>query len=187
MKVLFIDTHLFDINIILFDNYQIINECHIIGEKHNSKYLLPSIKEVCDGNEYDEIVVVNGPGSFTGVRLGVTVAKTLAYTLNKPIKSISSLDLMNYSLDDKSHILAISDGNGYFIGEYNNYKLEKDYYYLSNVEYQQFSNKNLVETNVTINYASILKVLENKNSENPHSVNPIYIKLIGVENDPKNK
>ncbi|MBQ6841358.1 MAG: tRNA (adenosine(37)-N6)-threonylcarbamoyltransferase complex dimerization subunit type 1 TsaB [Bacilli bacterium] len=187
MKVLFIDTHLFDINIMLFDNYQIVSERHIVGEKHNSRFLLPSIKNVCDGNEFDEIVVVNGPGSFTGVRLGVTVAKTLAYTLNKPIKSISSLDIMNYSSDDNAHIFSISDGNGYFIGEYNQNSLVKEYYYLSNNDYQQFSNSNNVETDVTIDYEKVLKALQNREPENPHSVNPIYIKLIGVENDKKNK
>jgi len=186
MKTLFIDTHLYDINVILFEDNVILNETHIVGEKHNSKFLLPSIKQVCDNHEYDQIVVVNGPGSFTGVRLGVTVAKTLAYTQNIPIKSVTSLDLMNYSSDASKHVFAINDGNGYFIGEYENHQKIKDFYYLSNVEYKQFINNNTVETNVAINYEEVLNSIKKFSLVNPHSVNPIYIKLIGVESGKKN-
>jgi len=127
MRTLFIDTHLSDINIILFDEYQIVKEKQIIGQKHNSVYLMPTVKEVIDGQSYDEIVVVNGPGSFTGVRLGVTVAKTLAYVKKIPIKTITSLDILNYSCEEAYHICAISDDNGYFIGEYLNYQKTKEY------------------------------------------------------------
>jgi len=49
MRTLFIDTHLSDINIILFDEYQIVKEKQIIGQKHNSVYLMPTVKEVIDG------------------------------------------------------------------------------------------------------------------------------------------
>lgn len=186
MKTLFIDTHLSDINILLFDNFQLIDECHVISEKHNSKFLLPSIKKVCDNNDYDQIIVVNGPGSFTGVRLGVTVAKTLAYCKNIPIKSVTALAIMNYSSDGGNHIFGLSDGNGYYIGEFNNYVSVIDFYYVSNTDFQQLSNNKNIETNVAINYEQVLKSLENKPYENPHGVNPIYIKLIGVENDKKN-
>jgi len=186
MKTLFIDTHLYDINIILFEDNTIIREKHIIGEKHNSRYLLPTVKEVVGNDTYGEIIVVNGPGSFTGVRLGVTVAKTLAYTLNIPIKTITSLDLMNLSSDSGSHIFAISDGNGYFIGEYDNHNLVRDYYYLSNADFKLEAAKNKIETDVSICYELVLEALKSKNAINPHSVNPIYIKLIGVENAKKN-
>lgn len=185
-KTLFIDTHLYDINVILFDGYNILREKHVIGQKHNSVFLLSSIKEVVQNDNYDEIVVVNGPGSFTGVRLGVTIAKTLSYCKNIPIKTISALDLMNYSAEKENDIYGIYDGNGFFIGEYVNRKLIKDYYYLTNNEYQQFINNKNVTTNVTIDYKKILNALELYEIQNPHTVNPIYIKLIGVENDKKN-
>ena len=181
MKTLYIDTHLFDIDIILFDDKQIIKRKKVENEKYNSIYLISTLKEVCPDKDFDEIVVINGPGSFTGVRLGVTIAKTLAYTLNRPIKTLSYFDLMNYSSDDSNHIFAISDGNGFYIGEYTNHLLVKDYYYLNNSEYTLFNSNNNVETNVTIDFTKVLEHLKEVDSINPHLVKPLYIKLIGVE------
>ena len=148
--------------------------------------MLPSIKKVCEGNNYDEIIVVNGPGSFTGVRLGVTVAKTLAYTQNIPIKTISSLDMMAYSSDIGHHYFAISDGNGYFVGEYKNYNQVSDYFYLSNKEYEDFAKSNNIITDVASDFIKVINKLSTLSAVNPHSVNPIYVKLIGVENGQKN-
>ena len=88
MNTLFIDTHLWDIIIILLHDGLVVKKEEVKNKKNNSEYIFPSIVKVIDGIKLDEIIVVNGPGSFTGVRLGVTIAKTLAYTLNIPIKTI---------------------------------------------------------------------------------------------------
>ena len=45
-------------------------------------------------NDIDKIIVCNGPGSFTGIRIGVTIAKTYAWSLNKEITTITSLEAM---------------------------------------------------------------------------------------------
>ncbi|MEI4770029.1 tRNA (adenosine(37)-N6)-threonylcarbamoyltransferase complex dimerization subunit type 1 TsaB [Psychrobacillus sp. FJAT-51614] len=60
---------------------------------------MPAIEELLKKadikpNEIDAIAVANGPGSYTGVRIGVTIGKTLAWTLNIPIVSISSLQVI---------------------------------------------------------------------------------------------
>ncbi|MEA0555870.1 tRNA (adenosine(37)-N6)-threonylcarbamoyltransferase complex dimerization subunit type 1 TsaB [Lysinibacillus irui] len=57
---------------------------------------MPAIEEILarvgiKPNELDAIAVSEGPGSYTGVRIGVTLAKTLAWTLQKPLVGISSL------------------------------------------------------------------------------------------------
>ncbi len=57
---------------------------------------MPAIEDVLarvniKPSELDAIAVSEGPGSYTGVRIGVTLAKTLAWTLQKPLIGISSL------------------------------------------------------------------------------------------------
>lgn len=60
---------------------------------------MPAIEELLkkaniQPNELDAIAVAKGPGSYTGVRIGVTIGKTLAWTLNIPIYSVSSLQVL---------------------------------------------------------------------------------------------
>ncbi|MFJ8065060.1 tRNA (adenosine(37)-N6)-threonylcarbamoyltransferase complex dimerization subunit type 1 TsaB [Psychrobacillus sp. NPDC096426] len=60
---------------------------------------MPAIEELLKKanikpNEIDAIAVAQGPGSYTGVRIGVTIGKTLAWTLNLPIVSVSSLQVL---------------------------------------------------------------------------------------------
>ena len=93
MKTLFIDTHLSDIIVFLYEDEKVVKKKKIINKKNNSEFMFSTIVEVIDNQKLDEIIVVNGPGSFTGVRLGVTIAKTLAYTLNISIKTITSLEV----------------------------------------------------------------------------------------------
>ena len=181
MKTLYIDTHLFDIDIILFNDDKIVKREIVKEKKYNSTYLIPTIMKVCPEKNFDEIVVVNGPGSFTGVRLGITIAKTLAYTLNKVVKPVSYFDLQNYSLDSANHILSMNDGNGYYIAEYQNHKLIKPLYYLNNKDYIEYAKDREIITDVSIDFSKALSYLNNISGVNPHSVKPLYIKLIGVE------
>ncbi|MGY3190454.1 tRNA (adenosine(37)-N6)-threonylcarbamoyltransferase complex dimerization subunit type 1 TsaB [Lysinibacillus sp. TE18511] len=93
---------------------------------------MPAIEEVLvkagiKPNELDAIAVSEGPGSYTGVRIGVTLAKTLAWTLKKPLVGISSLKTLaaNAALYD-GFICPIFDarrGNVYS-GVYKGYELE---------------------------------------------------------------
>ena len=66
--------------------------------KH-SEILMVEVEEMLKrlektSNDLDSVYVTNGPGSFTGIRIGVTVANTLADTLNVPVYDYSVLDLI---------------------------------------------------------------------------------------------
>lgn len=63
----------------------------------NSHFLLPALQQKIKGNvlkmaELDFVTVGIGPGSYTGIRVGVTIAKTLAFTLGIPLIGICTLD-----------------------------------------------------------------------------------------------
>lgn len=75
---------------------------HILFQKmfpfglNNSKYLLPEMEAALkqmprDLKDIDFIAVGIGPGSYTGIRVGVIVAKTMAFALNKPLVTFCSL------------------------------------------------------------------------------------------------
>lgn len=75
----------------------------LFGKNNHSEHLINIIKEglgCMQANELDEIIIGVGPGSYTGVRVALTVAKTLAWTLNIPLKTISSLTLISSGYEE---------------------------------------------------------------------------------------
>lgn len=179
---LFIDTHLNDVIIILNNNGKIVKEEKYINVKENSKIIMPTIKKILENGKPDSILVVNGPGSFTGVRLGVTIAKTLAMTLSIPIKTITSLECLAVSLNSPEKIVGFSDKNGYYIGVFNqNNELIGSYEYLSNVEFLEYRELHKVNIDIELNYENIFAYADKLNNVNYHQVKPIYIKKIDVE------
>lgn len=179
---LLIDTHLNDIVIVLSKNKKIIKMEKVLGERQNSKFIMPLIKKVLSGQTPHSIAVVNGPGSFTGVRLGVTIAKSLAYAMDIPIKTISTLECLAVSVTKEEKIVGFSDKNGYYIGVFNNNNdLIGRYEYISNFEMENYSKTHNIITDIEINYEKVLEFLDLKNNINAHEVNPFYIKKIDVE------
>lgn len=98
MKVLSIDTSNYTLGVALLDGDQVKGEYMTNLKKNHSVRVMPAIEALmndCDIKPADlsKIVVAKGPGSYTGVRIGVTIAKTLAWTLNIPLVGISSLEV----------------------------------------------------------------------------------------------
>ncbi|WP_027410628.1 tRNA (adenosine(37)-N6)-threonylcarbamoyltransferase complex dimerization subunit type 1 TsaB [Anoxybacteroides tepidamans] len=99
MKVLAIDTSNVVMGVALVEDHIIKGEIVTNIKKDHSTRLMPAIELLLANchvapKELDLIVVAKGPGSYTGVRIGVTVAKTLAWTLNIPIVGVSSLEAL---------------------------------------------------------------------------------------------
>jgi len=188
MYSLLIDTHSSEVLLILFKDGKIIANKNVESNQSHSIIAMPLLKELLAENnlevsEINEIIVVNGPGSFTGVRIGVTIAKTISYCLSIPIKCISSLEVLAFNLGaDNEKTVALNDRNGYFIGEFDsNNSLLKDYFYLSNKEFVEYSKNNKIDVSDNINYEKVYSFAKEKKTLNPHLVNPIYVKKIEVQ------
>ena len=118
MISLFLNTSSNFLNIGLAKNNKITKEIYKQLDKDLSKETLYLIKSLLDEenltpNDIDEIICVKGPGSFTGLRVGVTIAKTMAYFLDKNLYSTSSLDVMATSKQNDIIVPLIDARRGY--------------------------------------------------------------------------
>jgi len=135
MKILAIDTSNQVMTVALLEDDHLIAE-HLINVKRNhSIQLMPAIEDLLREADWEpkdltRIVVAKGPGSYTGVRIGVTVAKALAFSLNIELVGVSSLEVLaaNGSLIEGSYCVPIFDarrGNIYTgLYQYKNSRLE---------------------------------------------------------------
>ena len=194
MISLFIDTHDKDINLVLYKDGDILDKNIKESERHHSDFIMPMLKELLDRNnitvhDLNEIYVVNGPGSFTGVRLGVTIAKTLAYTLNIPIKTITSLEVFAISANtDQDKIVVIEDLKGLFGAKFDkDNNIIDEYFYKSRDEYKSYleKQKDCIVVNNNIDFNKLYNFIKELEPTTPHKVNPIYIKTIEANKDDK--
>ncbi len=186
MISLFIDTSLSDVSIALLKDNKILSKIHEEIPGLHSVYVTKYIEDILKDNklspkEVDEIIVVNGPGSFTGIRIGVTIAKMYAYLCNLRIVTITSLKARVIGTEGDYILSKIDAKHGnYYTGLY-----DKEY----NVVFEKFLNTKelnnvieeynpiIVDTSKEYNIEKIVKYTKTMENENPHGVNPIYLKL----------
>ena len=171
--------------------------------KELSKYTVSEIEKLFKESnlkpiDIDKIIVVAGPGSFTGIRIGMTFAKIFAWSYSIDITTITSLLAMQASINSKKVLVPLIDARrGYvYAGVYKNGKvllkdqyiellkledflnnLGEDYFYITNDKKFTYENKfgyNPDILNITMMYK------DNK-AINPHLVEPIYLKLTEAE------
>ncbi len=123
MYTLYIDTHSNKITMILYKEKKILYKREENTSSNHSENTMPILMEVLkkaniETTDLNEIIVVNGPGSFTGIRIGVTIAKTLAYTVNIPIKVMSSLLIKAVSFTHEEVTIVEREKNGVFLGTF---------------------------------------------------------------------
>ena len=131
MKILGIDTSTMAANVAVLEDDKLICEYTINTKKTHSQKLMPMIENMLklsdlEVKDIDAIGICVGPGSFTGLRIGMATAKAMAHVNNIPIIGVNSLEILgaNMNICDKK-ICAILDAqrNQVYM---NTYKLENN-------------------------------------------------------------
>ncbi len=96
-RLLAFDTSTSSLAVAVMENGKLLAEANIHAERNHSAYLVSAIGDVLAAAgiakaELDGIAVGVGPGSYTGARIAVTTAKTLAWSLRLPLFGVSSLE-----------------------------------------------------------------------------------------------
>lgn len=103
MKVLAIDTSSIVATCAVMDDEKLIGEYILNHKKTHSQKIMPVIKEILDSCELDTedidvYGVAKGPGSFTGLRIGLATIKGLAHATDKPVVGISTLEALAFNI-----------------------------------------------------------------------------------------
>ena len=128
MKVLAFDTSSKALSLAILEDKQVLAETTINIKKNHSITLMPAIDFLMASLDWtpkdlDRIVVAEGPGSYTGLRIAVATAKTLAHTLNIELVGMSSL-LALVPSQQEGLVVPIMDArrNNVYAGFYENAK-----------------------------------------------------------------
>lgn len=134
MKILAIDTSTTHSSCSVMEDNNIVGDFSINQSMSHNEILLVMVDEVLkklniDIEDIDLFVAVTGPGSFTGIRIGVTVVKALAMALNKPIVAVNTLEALSFGIFSDKKKIPLIDARG-----------ERVYYGV----YEGINNKNIV-------------------------------------------
>ncbi len=103
MKILALDTSSQAASCALLEDERPIGTFYIDAKLTHSQTILPMVESLLSASqrtleEVDLLAVSNGPGSFTGLRIGTAAVKGIAHAMNKPCVGISTLEGLAYNL-----------------------------------------------------------------------------------------
>ena len=202
MISLFIDTSSSAAVVALYNNEKPILIIKEENMQDISSHIMPMIDKLFSNNnlkinQVNKIFVVNGPGSFTGLRIGVTIAKTLAWSLKIPVVPISSLEVLASTTFESDYIIPYIDARrdfvfaGIYDGELNS-GVNDQYisidsllsYLIDDKTYTFVGDKEMSFNNTIVPDINLDKVISkhlNDEGVNPHSLNPNYLKKTEAE------
>ena len=205
MLILGIDTSTKICTCSIFDSENgVIAETSLSVKKNHSNIVMPIIDNLfkisdLTINDIDKIAVAIGPGSFTGVRIALGIAKGLAMALNKPLIAINELDILEaIASGNENEIIPLIDArkervyykyqntyvDDYLINLILNFDKNKKYIFVGDgaTNYENILKDNLGENAIVLSMynafprASILCELAlNKEEANIYTLEPEYI------------
>lgn len=211
MKTLFIDSSRKSLSVALAEEDKLLFVSNVNSYSKHSNFLMNEIKSILSKSnlkiyDIDNIVVLNGPGSFTGIRVGVTIAKTICWTLSKKLYQLNNLEALKVGINNDMVISVIPDkSSNSYVGIYNLNDSVEAYLWVDD-ELFNIENKNITivsmeendfvnslkeklsfNNNVNVNiikdydYLKVINYAFLKGNINPHLAEPIYLKKIDAE------
>lgn len=200
MISLVIDTCTNNVVIGLAKDTKVVDSRNEVNDKSLSTNFVVWVKELLDRNnitvnDIDVIFVAIGPGSFTGIRAGVTFAKVFAWALNKKVIPFSSLELLASTADNDVIVPLIDARRDYaFGGIYDNSlnALMEDKYILipellekaskyNNPIFVSLDNFEFDTVKPDVKIEKVVQKHFNDEGINPHLLNPNYLKRTEAE------
>ncbi len=205
MLILGIDTSTKICTCSIFDSENgVIAETSLSVKKNHSNIVMPIIDNLfkisdLTTNDIDKIAVAIGPGSFTGVRIALGIAKGLAMALNKPLIAVNELDILEaIASGNKNEIIPLIDArkervyykyqntyvDDYLINLISNFDKNKKYVFVGDgaTNYENILKDNLGDNAIILPMynafprASVLCELAlNKEEANIYTLEPEYI------------
>lgn len=199
MITLFLDTSTEYLTVALIKDDKVLKETTIISSEH-SKYIMTEIEKIfnetnVDRKSINKIMVINGPGSFTGIRIGVTIAKIYAWACNIKVVPISTLKAYALSYKDYDYYIPFIDARrGYVYASI----YDKDYNEVLSDRYilldelldkaKDLDNKAFIgkseRSEILSNKLNIQNIYDYYKSEEgitPHALFPVYLKKTEAE------
>ena len=205
MLILGIDTSTKICTCSIFDSENgVIAETSLSVKKNHSNIVMPIIDNLfkisdLNINDIDKIAVAIGPGSFTGVRIALGIAKGLAMALNKPLIAVNELDILEaIASGNENEVIPLIDArkervyykyqntyvDDYLINLISNFDKNKKYVFVGDgaINYTNILKDNLGENAIVLPMynsfprASVLcELASNKEEANIYTLEPEYI------------
>ena len=106
MKSLVLDTLFENLSLGLLEDHEVRALLYTHCRRRNAKIVLAQLQELLrnlnwDLENLDELIVNRGPGSYTGVRIALSVVRTIAQVLKLPIRCVTSLEVMAFQVSPR--------------------------------------------------------------------------------------
>lgn len=193
MNYLLLDSSNTYLSVGLVKNNKLVDKISYACFQRQSEYMAVEINNILKRNKLDPkkingVVTSIGPGSYTGIRIALTIAKVMAYALNIPLYPLSTLEI-NKVIGQNSIVLFNARSNRSYIAAFSkNKRLLKDqamnnvdvikyikshpdYVLVGDLSYLNLKGK---KVDVLTNMFKLMKTV--KSVKNPNLVKPIYLK-----------
>lgn len=156
MKILGLDTSTLMTTCGVMEDDNLIGEFSLALDMSHSEGLVPMIKSVLDNlnlniNDMDGFAIAIGPGSFTGLRIGLATAKAFSHATNKPIVAVSSLQALALNVVGHKVVVPMMDAR-------------RDRVFSAIYDLSQTDVKTLLKPNA-IEVLDLIKILQENNED----------------------